>query len=157
MTPVKKRTALLKWVISIIIVLLLISTVGVFMYFNTLTSKLTSYSVNQGNPNYTISFYPNSKPLAAKGNNYLVYTDNAGKMTEMWLTNISGPQGYGSYSTFTYDLNGSSQTGAYTSAKNIYVSDIQVEGHYYQLNITSQSSVSVNDAKAIFGSLELSK
>jgi hypothetical protein len=120
------------------------------------TQSLKSYNVTEGAVIYTVNFYKGAVVSDMKGNAYLVSKNALGSKTEMFVLPISQPLSYGSDPTFSYTSeNGQTEIATYDDGGQLYASDVEFYGQNYQVNIASQSGISISQARAILSSINI--
>jgi len=141
----------------IVVVVLLVVGGGwlILTRSNNKVSTLSPYTVNQSTPVFSVNFYPNAAVSQKNNLTYLISTNSQGKQTAIWIVSLASPLSYGNEPTFSYTMSGQKETGSCRSDGIMCVSDVQLNGQTYQINITSQRAVSIPDAKAIFSSVNI--
>lgn len=143
---------------AFVVVVLLILGLGWFFFENSRnkTSPLSPYTVSQSIPHYSVNFYPGATVEQKSGRTYLVSKDSHGTQSSVWVMSVNSSVSCNTKPTFSFTSpSGNQEKGCYRSDRIIYAADVQVNRQYYQLNLASQKPISGNDARAIFGSINI--
>lgn len=138
-----------------LVLFLLVVTIG----WHYLTSNDTPYAqatVSQGDFSFSAKYYKNAVVQKSRGMNYLVRT-TGGKETSLWVAKVDAIKSCSTNPTFDFspmpDVH--VENSCYRQDRLVFVADITVGNQVYQINMTAQDPINIQDAKDIFGSVTI--
>ncbi|HSD56362.1 MAG TPA: hypothetical protein VLA92_04385, partial [Candidatus Saccharimonadales bacterium] len=131
---------------------------GVWMHMHKNNApRFTPATVRGQGFTYDLLYYNDATVQTSRKENYLVSQDKQGLKTSIWITKINKLLPCGTSPSFSYTsaTRLDSRASCYKSDRKVFVSVVIHNGQLYQINMTSDRPISVDDAKYIFGSVKI--
>lgn len=139
-----------------LVVLLLVVTFG-WRFLTTSDSPYELDTVDESGFSFTVQFYKDAVIEKSHDTSYLTYHDPSGNDITLWATKIDKILSCGNNPIFDYSASGTIQvrSSCYRDDRTLYVAAVYDNNQYYQLNMTSQKPLNVDDAQTIFSSINI--
>lgn len=160
--PRKRRT---KAKLLVSGLLLIIVAIGCLKFFYNSGPALEAYTIgdantaSQSNPQYAVSFYQGANVEHKNSLAYLVASTPQTGQTAVWVSitaSLSSCTVSGRL-PFTFQYNSQPAPGCYAPSKKLYVAGVEYNQESYNISLSSQKPLSLNDAIDIFNSVEFAK
>lgn len=138
-----------------LVLFLLVVTVG-WRYFTSNDTPYAQATASQGDFTFSAKYYKNAVVQKSRGMNYLVRTRD-GKETSLWVAKSDAVLPCRTNPTFDFSpMPGVRvESSCYRQDRLVFAADVTAGNQVYQINMTSQEPIDIQDAKDIFGSVTI--